>query len=517
MKIKQYVETGKDIFTTLNVATIGYRDTYRELLMHLFSTDVPDGVVRIKVLAIACAPHEKLPGLMSLDGVDFYDSVEELCENIDDVNIVFDLSREGEYIEKVKRCAPAGTSVVGGESLLLFRRTAVDPEPLEITACNLDRGLGLFSTFVDQAEEEFWLLDRNGVVLDANSAVLNRPRDEEFEGTQGTLINNVLPYAKQPGNAVLESINTARRTDQVITKVTSDGELQYFGLSAYPVVKRDGTVRSVILTRRDITENYFMVRKLQQTEKLAAIGELSAFVAHEIRNPLFAIGGFANALLKQNSLDESDKKKIEIILNESERLENILKIILNFARPAQDSDGEVDVNAVVTEALGLLRLKFESQGGVVIVNLMEDIAKVRGNADQVKQCVINGIKNGFEAMPEGGTLKVETNLSADNWVIIRIVDTGHGIPDDIRDQIFNPFFSTKSGGTGLGLAMTKKIIEDMGGKVKLRSKSDKGTMLAFYLPPVSLASPYVDKKDTQGGEDETGNVGFFGGTPEYIP
>ncbi|MCT4626589.1 PAS domain-containing sensor histidine kinase [Halodesulfovibrio sp.] len=517
MKIKQYFETGKDIFTTLNVATVGYRDSYRELLMHLFSTTVPDGLVRIKILAIACAPYNELPGLMSLDGVAFYDSVEELCENIADVNIVFDLSEEGEYIEKVKQCAPKNVSVVGGDAMLLFRKTVIDPEPLEIKACDLDRALGLFSTFVDKAEEEFWLLDKEGVVLDANSVVLNRERDEEFEGTHEKLVNNVLLYALQPGNAVTESINTARRTDQVVTNVTSDGELQYFGLSAYPVVKRDGTVRSVILTRRDITENYFMVRNLQQTEKLAAVGEMSAFVAHEIRNPLFAIGGFANALLKQNHLEGGDRKKIEIIFNESKRLEKILKIILNFARPAHGSDGEVDVNEVIMEALGLLRLKFEAQGGIVISNLSEKVAKVRGNPDQVKQCVINGIKNGFEAMPHGGTLKVETTLSADNWVIVRIIDSGEGIPDDVREHIFNPFFSTKSGGTGLGLAMTKKIIEDMGGKVKLRSKPYKGTMLAFYLPPISLNPPKPPKQETKGSEDDTGNVGFFGGPAEYIP
>lgn len=108
-----------------------------------------------------------------------------------------------------------------------------------------------------------------------------------------------------------------------------------------------------------------MVRKLQQTEKLAAIGEMSAFVAHEIRNPLFAIGGFARALLNQKNLNEKDTRKVKIIYNESKRLEKILKIILNFARPAHGEDGEIDVNEVITEALGLLRMKFESQGGLL--------------------------------------------------------------------------------------------------------------------------------------------------------
>lgn len=516
MENKQPFQNGKEIFTTLKIATVGYRSIYREMLMHLFSIDTPEGVVRIKVRAIACAPHDALPALTCLDGVDFYDSVEELCENIDDVNIVFDLSEECKYIEHLKGCVPARVSVVGGEALLVFKKTSFDPDGVDLKACNLDRALGLFSTFVDQAQEEFWLLDSNGVVLDANSAVLDRPRDLEFEGREGTLINNVLPYAKKPDNAVTRAVETAKRADQVITKVTSNGDLQYFGLSAYPAVKRDGTVRSVILTRKDITENYFMVRKLQQTEKLAAIGEMSAFVAHEIRNPLFAIGGFARALLRQKNLNEKDTKKIKIIYNESKRLEKILKIILNFARPAHGEDGEIDVNEVIQEALGLLRMKFESQGGVVTTNLKSNVAKVRGNPDQLKQCVINGIKNGFEAMPNGGTMRVETSLSSDNWVIIRIMDSGEGIPEDLLEHLFNPFFTTKSGGSGLGLAMTKKIIEDMGGKVKLRSKLTKGTILSFYLPPLSLSQTISQKHEADEVRERSGSVDFLGSPSDFI-
>ena len=516
MNIEQSEDTGKNIYTTLNVATIGYRDSFRELLIHLFQTELPEGVIRIKVLAVACAPQEELPGLMCLNGVEFYDSAEELCENIDDVNIVFDLSEDAKYLDIVRRCAPEGVSVIGGEALIVFHNTVLDTEPLKIKACNLDRGLGLFSTFVDQAEEEFWLVDTEGVVLDANSAVLDRPRDVEFEGVEEPLINNVLLYAKQPGNAVVTSINTARRTDQVITNVTSAGDLQYFGLSAYPVVKRDGTVRSVILTRRDITENYFMVRNLSQTEKLAAIGEMSAFVAHEIRNPLFAIGGFANALLRQGNLDGADKKKIEIIYNESKRLEKILKVILTFARPAPGEDGEVNINEIVNDALTLLRMRFESQGGIVQTRLEKSLPRVQGNPDQVKQCIINGVKNGFEAMPDGGTLRVETTLSPENWVIVRINDTGQGIPADVHEHVFSPFFSTKTGGTGLGLAMTKKIIEDMGGKVKLRSKPKKGTTLSLYMPPRAVKKPKVEHEPEE-LENTSGNVGFFGGAPEFLP
>lgn len=160
--------------------------------------------------------------MICLDGVDFYDSVEELCENIDDVNIVFDLSEEGKYLEYVKRHAPSEVSVVGGEALIVFKKSAVDPVVLDGQACNLDRALGLFSTFVDQAEEEFWLLDTDGTVLDANAAVLESPRDLEFEGAEGTLINNVLLYAQQPDNAILKAVKTRKRADQVITKITSE-------------------------------------------------------------------------------------------------------------------------------------------------------------------------------------------------------------------------------------------------------------------------------------------------------
>ncbi|MCG8530872.1 MAG: ATP-binding protein, partial [Desulfovibrionales bacterium] len=173
-----------------------------------------------------------------------------------------------------------------------------------------------------------------------------------------------------------------------------------------------------------------------------------------------------------------------------------------------------DINEVIEEALGLMRMKFESQGGIVKESFSPNVAKVHGDADQIKQCIINGVKNAFEAMPDGGTLRVETNLSADNWVIVRIIDTGQGIPDEIREHLFSPFFSTKSGGTGLGLAMTKKIVEDMGGKVRLRSKPEKGTTLSLYLPPLSKEVPKEENSDDS--YDKTGNVGFFGSSADYI-
>jgi signal transduction histidine kinase len=223
-----------------------------------------------------------------------------------------------------------------------------------------------------------------------------------------------------------------------------------------------------------------MEKQLQQSEKMAALGELAAYIAHEIRNPLVSIGGFAGSLLKNDTLSESVQKKIRIILDESKRLDTILRGILNFSRPTPQKQDAVDVNRIVEETMQVMGMGCEKQGVRLKMELTRDLPSVHGRGEAVKQCLINVVKNGIESMTKGGELTVSTR-DDDTYVSIEVTDTGTGIDEKDMEHIFSPFFSTKETGSGLGLAMTKKIIEEMGGSVEVYSRKGQGTTMALLL------------------------------------
>lgn len=217
-----------------------------------------------------------------------------------------------------------------------------------------------------------------------------------------------------------------------------------------------------------------MVHRLQTAEKYAAIGEFSTYIAHEIRNPLFAIGGFANTLLRTPNLDSTSMRKIQIILKESTRLDNILRTFITFSRPLEAAMVPVDVNAVLREVLEVLDLPNQTPKVHARLFLEDDLSLVRGDLELIKQCLINLIKNALSTMPQGGDLDIRGHNGVDN-VILEITDTGEGLPSEVLEHPFNPF-------TSLELAMTRKIIVDLGGELHLESTKSKGTSSLLRLP-----------------------------------
>jgi signal transduction histidine kinase len=280
--------------------------------------------------------------------------------------------------------------------------------------------------------------------------------------------------------------------------VDQEGRVQYFRIYTYPIFNESGELTHVVEMRRDITSRTRIEQRLQQSERLAAIGELSTYIAHEIRNPLFAIGGFANSLLRSDRLGEDDRSKVRIILDESKRLDGILKSILNFARPTNAKTHEVDVNSVVRETMEVMNLGCKQQGICMHRNLSPGLARAKGDPELLKQCLINMIKNSIEAMEEkGGDLTVSTAME-ENFIVIRVEDNGRGIPEENLPKVFNPFFSTKDKGSGLGLAMTKKIVDELGGRVELDSAPGAGTTISLYLPPI-LAGAEPEAEPVEAG------------------
>jgi PAS domain S-box-containing protein len=235
----------------------------------------------------------------------------------------------------------------------------------------------------------------------------------------------------------------------------------------------------------ELEEAYRNLEKAQdmiiRNEKLAAIGEVSARLAHEIRNPLATIGGFATLI--QKKYDDKDRtiRNANIIAEEVHRLEHILSNVLDFTKTGDPKKTSGDINALVHKTLSVMEGNIVSNGVVVVLDLAGEPLVIDFDESQIKQVLINLIQNAINAMPEGGALEIKTS-SDGREARIQIHDTGVGIPPQHLENIFEPFFTTRGNGTGLGLSISNRIVQNHGGRLEISSKEKGGTMVTIVLP-----------------------------------
>lgn len=229
------------------------------------------------------------------------------------------------------------------------------------------------------------------------------------------------------------------------------------------------------------TEMRSIQQRLLHSEKLVAVGEFAATLAHEIRNPLVSIGGYARLLQKKYKDRYSN-----IIYQEVERLEGILNRVLEFSRASPGERISVDITTIIEECLRALRPQMDEQRLKVRRQWTAGLPEISCDRDQIKQVFLNLIQNAVEAMGGRGTLTLSTYLSSEEdglWVVAEVSDTGGGIPLEILPNIFNPFFTTKQKGTGLGLAITRRLVEVHGGRIEIDNRPGTGTTFRVKLPP----------------------------------
>ncbi len=217
--------------------------------------------------------------------------------------------------------------------------------------------------------------------------------------------------------------------------------------------------------------------------RLAATGELSATLAHEIKNPLNAIGGAASYINK-NYDGTLIQEFTTIIIDEVNRINQLTQTLLNFARPLQPDPSPTDINTLVQDTLFLLEQEAKDQNVTLHTKLSGDLPPALCDYNQIKQILINLVINAFEAVGQNGTVTVTTQASARGYILIEVQDTGKGIPEIILKDIFNPFFTTKTRGTGLGLAISKKIAREHDGDLSVRSTEGIGTTFSLILQQV---------------------------------
>jgi two-component system NtrC family sensor kinase len=269
-----------------------------------------------------------------------------------------------------------------------------------------------------------------------------------------------------------------------------DGELIEGDLSASIIYDEKGNEIASIGIFKDLRERLKMERELReiqqallQSEKLAAMGRLTSQIAHELNNPIYGIMNTLE-LLKTEIPPESKRRRIlELSLSEIQRLSEMLRNMLSFSKPEEEKRRPVKIDELIEGILLVMEKQMKESNIQVEASFDSDIPEVMASTNQMRQVMLNILKNAKEAMPKGGTLTVRTTREG-NKVLIHIQDTGIGIPEEIRDKIFEAFFTTKQKvkGVGLGLSVCYGIIKDHGGEIKVESEEGKGTTFAISLP-----------------------------------
>ena len=233
--------------------------------------------------------------------------------------------------------------------------------------------------------------------------------------------------------------------------------------------------------RRVYRELQDSFEQLKRADRLSAIGQLSASLAHEIRNPLGSIDGAANILDNPQSSDELKHECVGIIKKECRRLNRLLTNLLDFARPRPPAFQPVDLGSLVDSVIALVAHTAEQHGIVIRKVAPASLPVIAIDPDQIKQVVLNLAINAIQAMPDGGSLEFEISLQ-DAAVLLSVKDEGDGIPMEDLDKVFDPFFTTKDNGTGLGLSVAHQILSQHGGAIEAQRNTLKGMTFQAFLP-----------------------------------
>ncbi|MCK4469808.1 MAG: hypothetical protein KAU60_15815, partial [Desulfobacterales bacterium] len=257
------------------------------------------------------------------------------------------------------------------------------------------------------------------------------------------------------------------------------------GCSLSPLVDSNREKIGNILIFQDLTVIKEMEQQIEKNKRLAFAGEMAAGFAHEIRNPLASISGPIQMLSKDLRLDQTDRRLMQIILRGKDRLESFVKDFLLLARPKQSERRDIDVKVIIDDVLESLRFSPEWHEHIEVNMDLCDQTNIYGNKAEIKQAIWNLILNAIQAMPKGGRLKIETRQVFNDkkkYLEILISDNGCGIEEKNQDRVFEPFYTTKETGTGLGMAIVNRIVESHMGKIRIKSKPGKGTDCIVLLP-----------------------------------
>ncbi|HOC29073.1 MAG TPA: ATP-binding protein [Treponemataceae bacterium] len=273
---------------------------------------------------------------------------------------------------------------------------------------------------------------------------------------------------------------------------------RFLSISVMPLV-RSKSVRGTIITIEDVTWKKNEELRNRRLESLASLTNLAATVAHEIKNPLGSISIYVQLLRKSlaripDGTPEELVQYLDIIDEEIERLNRIVVDFLFAVRPLKFEFTSLDLNLIIQSLAAFMSEELSHASVTLILDLAQSLPHIQGDDRFLRQMLINLIQNSLAAMPTGGTISIATSQT-DDVITLTVSDTGTGIPADVIDRIFEPYFTTKADGTGLGLAMAYKVVKEHGGDIYVQSEVGKGTCFRITLPAVRKALKMIEYEE----------------------
>lgn len=365
----------------------------------------------------------------------------------------------------------AGQTALALENIYLQKATPEGPRKLKTLFDIVD---------VDGIEEQLYVHDLDYNLLIANKSKLQN-HDLASQEIAGQKCYHAFHQRQSPcpGCPAVETFRTKKSASVELTIPESD---KIFKTYTYPLTGEAGNLLGVVHYMRDVTEQKQLERENERMARLAALGELSAVIAHEIRNPLSGVGISAQALFRELNPGDFYEANLKNILKGIKKVDDVIKGLLDFANPKDPSPIACSVNRVIEDALFFSRPQAQEGGIITEKSLGKNLPPVLLDREQIKRVFINIILNALQAMGHGGVLRIRTSKKAGGGVMVRISDTGTGIPPTALKRVFDPFFTTKSQGAGLGLSISRSILEKHHAAISCESQEGKGTTFTLSFP-----------------------------------
>lgn len=358
------------------------------------------------------------------------------------------------------------------ESEEALREKSVDYEELE----------RLSSTIVANVESGLLTVTREGTV-----GVFNRYAELLTGRSQAEVYDLPLREVFPAMAGVVEKISSVSSGEFVCSGFS--GRAMILGFTAVPFTDTRGEPAGIIINFKDLTDMKRMEEALKRADRLATLGELSARMAHEIRNPLAAMGGAVQLLSEHGAVAESDRRLLAIILREADRLNVLISDFLAYARPASPRPERIELRELVEE-IRMLLASDQRFAEMTITDRVPAHMTVNADPNQLRQVLINLLNNAAEATGPGGRVEIEAYFQLTGSegyhrspaAVITVTDNGPGMSEETMDHLFEPFWTTKPEGTGLGLAIIYRIVQSHGGDIRIESPKSGGCRLLIHLP-----------------------------------
>lgn len=336
----------------------------------------------------------------------------------------------------------------------------------------------LHESIVHSVSSGILTIDGAGRISSINPAAM-RILDRQACSTLGRPIEEVLPFLR----GRLEAPGSAMDADFEAECPLPSGDRRWLGLSASPLrVPKSATNAGFVISLSDLTDKHAMAEAIQRSEHLAALGQLSAGLAHELRNPLASMSGSIQLLAESRGLEPEEKRLMEIVLREADRLDALITDFLRFARPRPLQPSLFDLTQAVQASVALLRNTVTPKAFEIVESLPPKLT-FWGDADQIGQVLWNLLINAVAALEaRGGRITIAARELEGGSLALSVSDTGCGIAEKNLPALFDPFFTTKQGGTGLGLSIAHSIVQAHGGRIEVASREGQGTTFTILLP-----------------------------------